>query len=160
MNVTIFYKQNENDKSFKSAKLPAPVDAFAFQAFVEKSETAALVMSELWTKSVEPTFKHIDRLEVTDYDVTRQVNGEAVSFAGKSVIRNLNIEATLKGLADYKAKKAALEAQFASLKAMLKQAVESEVIGYESGKRGRKSNKLSQADALKLAMEAMKAVKA
>lgn len=153
MKATIVILKDKNKS--ESVTLPAPVDGFAYQAFIEKNDLAATVLSELWD-DIAKKYGSIDRVEISDFEVTRQIAGEPVAFPATATISNLNMVAMLAKIAERTEAKRKLDLTFADLKALLKQAVNVEVHGYEAGKRGRHAKQgMTQASALELARKAL-----
>ena len=145
----------KDGKSFKSVTLPSPVDSFAYQAFCEKNDLAATVLSELWD-DISKKYGDIDRVEITDYNVTRNVQGETVEYPATATISNLNMVAMLAGIAKWTEAKRQVNVENANVKFLLKQAVNVEVHGYEAGKRGRHAKQgMNQNQALDAARKSL-----
>jgi hypothetical protein len=145
MLANIFVKSG---KKFDSIQLPALVAEYLYNATVNtkatdrERELGADVLSSIWESAIVAKYAKgdsslIDRVEISGFEVTRNVSGESVSFEASATISNLNMTAMLAGIAKRTAAKQALEAEHANVKALIKSAVSVTVKGYNAGKRGR-----------------------
>jgi ferredoxin-fold anticodon binding domain-containing protein len=128
------------------------VTGLVYSALVERKGDSALVVSQLWT-DLTAKYGSIDRVEISGYETLKS---DGVHDT-KATILNLNVTKALARLAEYRKAKEEMERAFSDVKAMLKKAVDVEVIGFKAGARGRKSTKMSVEAQLEVARQALAA---
>lgn len=138
--IAYFTKADGKGKNVTTNEtLPSPVDSFLFQALVEKNPVASSVLASLWGEYIASKEGTLDHLEISDFTTMKMVKGESVEYAGKAVIYPLNLTDIFTGVNAWKQAEREVKSKFATVKTLLSQSVKVEAIGYEAGKRGRRS---------------------